>query len=294
MSELDDIQDRLIELLSHRASLCSVIFKAWASLDADVSVGPKELTAAAHLSHADEVGTSEVLRILRSLNLLDGTGPRWRPKAALATSLGVLAIIFEAIEVYRSRVQKNATEVEIIATRPGRAVALDRELANAGWQTPHPEETDESISNLFAGATRSIVVMTPFLDQRGSSILKALLGRAYKDVEITLILRYLDRPERKDYPQGFPLLLNWFRERRVRVFNYSLAHTPDVPIETFHAKLFLVDGARAYVGSANMTGSSFDTSVELGVILSGEAARQLSRLVDVILRCATPWSMGTG
>jgi phosphatidylserine/phosphatidylglycerophosphate/cardiolipin synthase-like enzyme len=228
------------------------------------------------------------------MNLLDGTGPRWRPKATLAMNLGTLGVIFEAIEVYRSRVQKNATEVKIIATRPGRALALDRELANAGWQTPHPEETDESISNLFAGATRSILVMTPFLDQRGSGILKSLLGRAHKEVEITLILRYLDRPERKDYPQGFPLLLNWFRERRVRVFNYSLAHSPDMQIETFHAKLFLVDGAQAYVGSANMTGSSFDTSVELGVILAGEAARQLSRLVDVILRCATPWSIGTG
>jgi phosphatidylserine/phosphatidylglycerophosphate/cardiolipin synthase-like enzyme len=166
---------------------------------------------------------------------------------------------------------------------------LDRELANAGWQTPRPEETNESISNLFAGANRSIVVMTPFLDQRGGSILKTLLERARKDVEIKLILRYLDRPDRRDYPQGFPLLLDHIRERHVRVFNYSLAHSPDAQIETFHAKLFLADGARAYIGSANMTGSSFDRSVELGVILSGEAARQLSRLVDAILRCATPW-----
>jgi phosphatidylserine/phosphatidylglycerophosphate/cardiolipin synthase-like enzyme len=202
--------------------------------------------------------------------------------------MATLAVIFSGIDTYRSRVQKNATDVKIIATRPGRAVALDKELADAGWQTPRPEETDESLADLFAGAARNIVVMTPFLDQRGSSILKALLERTLRDVQITLILRNLERPERQDYPSGFPLIRDWLRERRVTAYDYSLEHFPGAPIETFHAKLLLVDGVRAYVGSANMTGASFESSMELGVILSGEAARQLSRFVDVVLRCAKP------
>lgn len=192
---------------------------------------------------------------------------------------------------YRSRVQKNATDVKVIATRPERAVALDKELAEAGWQTPHPEETDESMADLIAGAARSIGVMTPFLDIRGSVILKRLLERAHADVQITLILRNLDRPERKDYPLGFPLILDWLRERHVAVYDYSLEHFPGAPIETFHAKLLLVDGVRAYIGSANMTGASFESSMELGVILSGEAARQLSRFVEVVVRCAKPWAL---
>jgi phosphatidylserine/phosphatidylglycerophosphate/cardiolipin synthase-like enzyme len=291
MSGLAENQDRLIVALAHRASLCSKIFKAWASVGSEVPVGVRELTGAAHLSHSDEVGTSDVLRILHGMGMLEGQGPRWKPKPTLASIMEVLALIFGGIETYKSRVQKNATEVDIIATRPGRAVAFDRELANAGWQTPRPEETDESIAGLFVSAARSIVVMTPFLDQRGGSILKALLERAHDHVRITLILRYLDRRARNDYPAGFPLIVDWLRERRVSVFNYSLEQFPGAQIETFHAKLILVDGARAYVGSANMTGSSFETSVELGVILAGEAARQLSHLVDVILRCATPWPL---
>ena len=277
--------------LAHRASLCSRIFKAWASVGSKVPVGVKELTGAAHLSHSDEVGTSDVLRILHSLDMLEGQGPRWKPKPTLVSMMETLAVIFGGIETYKSRVQRNATDVDIIATRPRRAVAFDRELANAGWQTPRPEETDESIAGLFAGAARSIVVMTPFLDQRGGSILRTLLERVHDDVQITLILRYLDRVARSDYPVGFPLIVDWLRERRVRVFNYSLEQFPGAQIETFHAKLILVDGARAYVGSANMTGSSFETSVELGVILDGEASRQLSHLVEVILRCATSWPL---
>ncbi len=283
-------QERLIVALSHRASLCRKIFDAWATVGPAVPVGAKELTSAAHLSYSDEVGTSELLRTLHSLGMLEGRGPRWTPTPSLASSMTTLAIIFGGIDTYRSRVQKNATDVKIIATRPERAVALDKELAEAGWQTPRPEETDESMADLIAGATRSIVVMTPFLDSRGGTILKTLLERAQDDVQITLILRNLDRPERKDYPVGFLPMLNWLRERRVTIYDYSVEHFPGAPIETFHAKLVLVDAIRAYVGSANMTGASFESSMELGVILSGEAARQLSRFVEVVVRCATPWS----
>ncbi len=290
MAALAQYQERLIVALSHRASLCSKVFSAWASVGSAIPVGPKELTSAAHLSHSDEVGTSELLRILHSLGLLEGHGPRWTPTPSLSSSMETLAVVFSGIDTYRSRVQKNATDVKIIATRPGRAVAFDRELADAGWQTPRPEETDESMADLFAGAARSIVVMTPFLDQRGGSILKTLLERAHDDVQITIILRNLDRPERKDYPAGFPLILDWLRERRVNVYDYSLEHFPGAPIETFHAKLVLVDEIRAYVGSANMTGASFESSMELGVILSGESARQLSRFVEVVVRCAKVWS----
>jgi hypothetical protein len=179
-------QERLIVALSHRASLCSKIFDAWASIGSAVPVGVKELTSAAHLSHSDEVGTSELLRTLHSLGMLEGQGPRWTPTPSLAESMATLAVIFGGIDTYRSQVQKNATDVKIIATRPGRAVAFDRELADAGWQTPRPEETDESMADLFAGAAQSIVVMTPFLDQRGGSILKTLLERAHDDVQITL------------------------------------------------------------------------------------------------------------
>lgn len=284
-------QERLIVALSHRASLCSRIFDAWASVGPAVSVGAKELTSAAQLSHSDEVGVLELLRTLHSLGMLEGQGPRWRPTPSLASSMTTLAIIFGGIDTYRSRVQKNATDVKIIATRPQRAVALDKELADAGWQTPRPEETDESMADLIAGAARSIGVMTPFLDLRGGTILKTLLERAHDDVQVTLILRNLDRPERKDYPVGFPPILDWLRQRQVAVYDYSLEHFPDAPIETFHAKLLLVDGVRAYVGSANMTGASFESSMELGVILSGEAARQLSRFMEVVVRCAKPWAL---
>jgi len=289
MTRLAGIQERLIERLSPRASLCSMLFNAWADLGPGIAVGAKELTAAAHLSYTEEAGASDVLVTLYDMGLLVGTTSRWRPAPVLAEHLAIMGVIFGAIDVYRSRIQKDSTEVDLVTTKPQRAIALDRELADAGWQAVRTEDTNESILTLFTGATRRIVVMTPFLDKPGAAILKSLLQHTPDGVEISLVLRYLDRPERGDYPEGYPLLADWLQERHVRIFNYSLEHAPGKPIETFHAKLILADGVKAYVGSANMTRSSFENSVELGVVLSGDAARQLEHFVSAVLRCAQPW-----
>jgi phosphatidylserine/phosphatidylglycerophosphate/cardiolipin synthase-like enzyme len=288
-----DIQDQLIELLALRASLCSRVFKAWAHIGSDIAVGVKELTAAAHLSYTEEAGTSEMLRILRDLSLLEGHPPRWKPSSALAGQLEQLGMVFGAIDVYRSRVHRDATEVKLVTTKPQRAISLVRELDQAGWQAVRSEDTDESIQSLFSEASKRLVVMTPFLDKPGAGILKTLLERTRDGIEIVLVLRYLDRPDRNDYPDGYAWLAEWLRGRGVLVFNYSLQHSPDTPIETFHAKLVLADGARAYVGSVNMTRSSFENSVELGVIVSGAAARQLEHFIDAVLRCAHPWNPST-
>jgi phosphatidylserine/phosphatidylglycerophosphate/cardiolipin synthase-like enzyme len=289
MAKMVGLQVRLIERLSARASLCRLVFEAWADLSPNVGVGVKDLTAAANLSYTEEAGVTDVLDVLRDMGLLEGIAPRWRPTQALVEQLRPMAAAFGAIDVYQSRVHRDATQVGIVTTKPDRAIALDRELACAGWQAARTEDTDESILSLFTGATRRIVVMTPFLDRPGAVILKSLLQRVHEGIEISLVLRNLDRPDRDDYPIGYPLISDWLREYGVSVFNYSLRHIPGGPVETFHAKLVLADDSRAYVGSANMTGSSFENSVELGVLLSGGAARQLEHFVRAVIRCAQPW-----
>jgi phosphatidylserine/phosphatidylglycerophosphate/cardiolipin synthase-like enzyme len=42
-----------------------------------------------------------------------------------------------------------------------------------------------------------------------------------------------------------------------------------------HAKFCLVDGARAYVGSANLTGPGLAQHLEMGVLVQGQAAKQI-------------------
>jgi hypothetical protein len=59
--------------------------------------------------------------------------------------------------------------------------------------------------------------------------------------------------------------------------------------QTFHFKAIVSDdGAKAYLGTANLTASGLRSRMELGVILEGEAARQLAQIVKVTLSIARP------
>jgi len=43
------------------------------------------------------------------------------------------------------------------------------------------------------------------------------------------------------------------------------------------------------VGSANITGNSRENSMEMGVVVKGRAAIEISYVIDAVLKCATPW-----
>jgi phospholipase D-like protein len=59
--------------------------------------------------------------------------------------------------------------------------------------------------------------------------------------------------------------------------------------QTFHFKAISADrGQRAYIGSANMTFSSLRSRMELGVILTGNTAAQLDRILRVVITVASP------
>ena len=102
-----------------------------------------------------------------------------------------------------------------------------------------------------------------------------------------LVLRGLEDPARAD-AIGYAGIGRWLSERGVRVVNYGLVRLGGGR-ESFHAKVVLADDRRAYVGSANLTGWSYDYSMELGVVLEGQAAAEIAEVVEAVLEAATPW-----
>jgi phosphatidylserine/phosphatidylglycerophosphate/cardiolipin synthase-like enzyme len=57
--------------------------------------------------------------------------------------------------------------------------------------------------------------------------------------------------------------------------------------ELLHAKLIVIDhGRQGYVGSLNLTGSSMDEVIEVGIFVSGESALSLLELVEDVLAAA--------
>ena len=61
-----------------------------------------------------------------------------------------------------------------------------------------------------------------------------------------------------------------------------------LPIETFHCKIIVADDTLAYVGFANLLGSSEAVSLETGLVVEGQPALQVSRLIGGVLRVARP------
>ncbi len=280
---------RLIEQLSARASLCQAIFSAWASLSDETAVGVKELITAAGLSVSEEHGTDEILRTLSGMGLVTPKGARWVPTPGFLSLTVELATAFAAIDYYRGQVHRDATEAQVVLTRPTQSLKLDTILTEAGWRTASTEETEHAFTALLQRAQHRVVIMTPFLDERGAAWLKELLNPLPEHLEIVLVLRSLEDSTRWDYPVGFSLLRDWLRQRQVRVLNYSLPRLPGPSRETFHAKVMLADSAVAYVGSANLTSASRDYSMEMGVVVKGRAAYEISVVIEAVLKSAETW-----
>jgi hypothetical protein len=291
MLRLSPMSLRLIEQLSDRASLCHSLFSAWTLLADGAAVGVKDLTAAAGLSVSEEHGTDEILRTLGVMGFVAPRAARWVPTPGFQSLTAELATVFAAIDHYRGQVHKDATEAQIVLTRPTQALALEAILTEAGWRTTSTEETAQAFTALVQRARRRVVVITPFLDESGAEWLKELLSPLSAHLEIVLVLRSLEDATKWDYPAGFLLLRDWLRQRRVKILNYSLPRSPGPSRETFHAKIMLADDHVAYVGSANFTAASRDYSMEMGIVVKGRAAYEISIVVEAIIKAAETWPL---
>jgi hypothetical protein len=291
-SGLPPIALRLIEQLSGRASLAAAVFSAIARMAPGSPIGARELTAAAGLSVSEEHGTEEIFSVLSGHGLLILSGTRWLTTERTQQLTAELAVVFKGIDHYCGHVHKDATEATVVLTRPAQSKILEAALADKGWHTFSTEHTEQAFAGLVQRAVNRVVVMTPFLDERGAEWLRELLNPVKESVQLALILRSLEDPSRWDYPRGYPLLREWLTGRHAQVFNYSIANGIGTARETFHAKAILADSTYAYVGSANVTAASRENSMEMGVIVKGRAAREIRTVVDAVITAAQLWPMG--
>jgi phosphatidylserine/phosphatidylglycerophosphate/cardiolipin synthase-like enzyme len=194
-----------------------------------------------------------------------------------------------AIDLYQAQIHQDASEAQVVLTRPTHSQKLESQLINAGWHTVSTEQTVDAFGALTQRATYRVVVMTPFLDEAGALWLRELLEPLHSDIRLILILRSLEDSDRWDYPKGFPGLQEWLVRKHVRVFNYSIPRAPPPSRETFHAKVILADRDFAYVGSANVTAASREQSMEMGVVVKGQAAAEVATIVDAVISSAVLW-----
>lgn len=198
--------------------------------------------------------------------------------------LTTLAPMLYAIQVYRSQVHQDADTVRVILTTPPEPSELAKRLENMLKGTWGLHDTQGMLPALAEEAKQRFVVMTPFLDEYGADILVNMYANAHCAKRI-LILR--QKPNGQ-WPEGYLAQKARLKELGVDAYNFRLEKLEAAGNETFHAKVVLADSHSAYVGSSNMHQWSFKYSLELGLMVKGNAAARIGDVIDAVISIATP------
>jgi hypothetical protein len=208
----------------------------------------------------------------------------WNCQYAPAELVRIAHILMGAEHFRRMRLNPAITELAI--TMPLVPSYLEKELAVALGRPGGFLTTSSAFARVAQAAAERLVVISPFIDAGGFRWLRRMFELAPPACQKILVLRDTGR-------YAIELSVEhaeWLRGLQVSVRDYHLSHDAStgraLPIETFHAKLALADKTLAYVGSANLLGSSERISLEAGVLVEGAAAADVGRLVDALLRVA--------
>lgn len=149
---------------------------------------------------------------------------------------------------------RSESSVEVVWTGPSSTVTTGRLTAAV-------------IVGLIEEARRDVLLIG-YAVHSEPSVLRELQRAAARGVEITLVLeRHADNPAYSASGLAFPGL-------DARRLAWPL-HARPAGVSSLHAKVLVVDGRNALVGSANITGSALERNLECGLLLRGEQARTI-------------------
>lgn len=143
-----------------------------------------------------------------------------------------------------------------------------------------------NLLEIIASAKSWLALASPFWDAETAGELAEILSRRLEaGVRVDILGRFEEKEE------GMPHLRDKLGGyENCQMFAWYERSTADrFRKQTFHFKAVVSDdGAKAYLGTANMNVAGLRSRMELGVILEGEVARQLAQIVKVTLSIARP------
>jgi len=220
------------------------------------------------------------LNALCDLGVLDRNGSQYRfNKVRFVETEQLRSGIQGTLAVLREHSAAGVEEAQL-------CVSLPPGLSAAAEHVIHESSTDlrSSLLDVFASARQSLIIASPFWDAGTTAEMVSLARKKLSSgVQVSLLGRFS-----RDLPTNVRLelakiandpgcaILSWFEGTGLET-------------QTFHFKAISADrGNRGYMGSANMTVSSLRSRMELGVILTGNAAAQLDRILRVVITMASP------
>jgi hypothetical protein len=127
-------------------------------------------------------------------------------------------------------------------------------------------------------ARERVSVVAPFVDEVGMGLLVGpIVAASTREVSVLLVI-----PDQDDWSKA-----------ALRMLAASVAKHGDPSLVTVaapsdtgpwpHLKVVAIDGTRAYIGSANMTGRALEgRNLELGVLVTGPRVAQIETVVDSV------------
>lgn len=220
---------------------------------------------------------------LCDLGVLERNGPRYSLNRTQ----------FEATKELRNNIQSTVAILRESGDDPAGkvqlCVSLPPSLSPAADHVIREASTDlrSSLLDVVVSAKESLIVASPFWDAGTTSDMVSLVRKKLSSgVRVWLLGRFSE-----DLPGDVRSELDKVAsDRRCAILSWFEGSGRET--QTFHFKAISADrGSRGYVGSANMTVSSLRSRMELGVILTGDPASQLDRILRVVISIATPISV---
>jgi len=248
-----------------------------------------ELIRTASIPHIRKSEAITVMEILERHQVVQKGDSGWH---SIYTKLELDSLGYA---LFGAQAQKLVSDVEliletpeIVLTRPKAPSRLAGRISADTSLSVSIENTDDAFASLAASACKSLTIMTPFLDEVGAKWAISLFDAAGEEVSKELILRFLSDSNSDLYPEGLPSIIDDLRRLEVKIYDFAVPRedTPNF-FETFHAKIICADGKRAYVGSANLSRHSKETSMELGMLVSGSVAANVQRILDKVRAITT-------
>lgn len=177
--------------------------------------------------------------------------------------------------VKKSNLQEQ-NDVKLCAALP---VALDEQVEKALRR--NTIDMRSSIVDVIASSKTWVALVSPFWDEETAREIAEVLSRRLENgVRVDILGRF----EKDD--AALPILRQKIGGHKFcQFFAWAQKDSKDTfGKQTFHFKAVVCDdGARAYLGTANLNRAGLRSRMELGVILEGKTAKQLAQIVKVTL-----------
>jgi phosphatidylserine/phosphatidylglycerophosphate/cardiolipin synthase-like enzyme len=143
-----------------------------------------------------------------------------------------------------------------------------------------------TLHRLITTASQEIIILNPFFEQEGfNRLASALLAAAGRGVDVIIITRQLSDVTTVNY-RVMKQLWEQSQEQglsgQFRFYEYQQIEEGRIILAS-HAKVMLIDGQNAYIGSANLTEYGMSRFVEVGVILHEPRVSQLQLLLIALI-----------